>query len=177
MNKSSKTNKSSKATELSQANNLSKKNVRNKKASATKTTSSKTTNQILITTNITYLTEESSALHGRFVWRYSIKVKNNTKAPVQLLNRHWKVYNEKGLIDEVFGPGVVGLQPVIIPEKEFSYESFCILDTPSGKMTGSYEMQIINNKAHLCKTFQAIIPDINLMAQGIANSNSNITYN
>ena len=90
---------------------------------------------------------------NRFVWKYHIQITNNSKEPIQLLNRHWKIYNDNTLIDD-FGPGVVGLQPLIL-SKSFDYESFCILDTPTGKMIGVFEMQTVNGDH-----FKVEIPDM-----------------
>lgn len=38
------------------------------------------------------------------------------------------------------GRGVVGLQPVIQPGREFEYTSGCPLSTPTGFMVGQYRM-------------------------------------
>ena len=128
--------------------------------------------KILIEPNTDYLSSESSVDENRFVWKYHIQITNNSKEPIQLLNRHWKIYNDNTLIDEVFGPGVVGLQPLILPKKSFDYESFCILDTPTGKMIGVFEMQTVNGDH-----FKVEIPDIDLIADDISPKDNSITYN
>ena len=116
--------------------------------------------QIIITPTVNFLDEESFPEQGQFVWRYKIIIQNDSPITVQLLNRHWKIYNDSALVDEVFGPGVVGLQPLILPKNKFEYESFCILDTPAGKMLGNYEMQTVD-----CESFTIQIPDIDLIAK------------
>jgi ApaG protein len=45
-----------------------------------------------------------------------------------------------GRTEEVRGPGVVGLQPRIMPGQTFEYESACPLPTSSGSMKGQYHM-------------------------------------
>ena len=80
--------------------------------------------KILIEPNTDYLSSESSVDENRFVWKYHIQITNNSKEPIQLLNRHWKIYNDNTLIDEVFGPGVVGLQPLILSKKSLIMKSF-----------------------------------------------------
>ena len=60
---------------------------------------------------------------------------------VQLRSRHWKIMDERGHIQEVRGPGVVGEQPVLGPGESFSYTSGCPLPTRSGTMQGSYVME------------------------------------
>ena len=131
--------------------------------------------EINITPSFQYLPEESSLAENRFVWKYNILIENKSKETVQLLTRHWKIYNESDLVDQVFGPGVVGLQPLILPKKSFEYESFCILDTPTGKMIGLYEMQNVK-----CEHFSVPIPDIDLIADdysGYTNPNQSGSKN
>jgi ApaG protein len=114
--------------------------------------------KVTITPSIKYLEQESSIEEKRFVWKYHILIENQSKDTIQLLNRHWKIYNDSSLIDEVFGPGVVGLQPLILPKQKFEYESFCILDTQTGKMEGVFDMQTVK-----CEQFKTQIPDIDLI--------------
>jgi ApaG protein len=114
--------------------------------------------KVKITPRIKYLKQESSIKEKRFVWKYHILIENKSKDTIQLLNRHWKIYNDSSLIDEVFGPGVVGLQPLILPKQKFEYESFCILDTQTGKMEGAFDMQTVK-----CEQFKTQIPDIDLI--------------
>ena len=128
--------------------------------------------KVIVVSSIDYLRSKSDPEESRFIWKYSITIKNNGTKAIQLLNRHWKIYNDSEMIDEVFGPGVVGLQPLILPKKSFDYESFCILDTPTGKMMGVFEMQTVE-----CDHFKVDIPDIDLIAQGDASSGDPITYN
>ena len=45
-----------------------------------------------------------------------------------------------GEVEEVRGPGVVGVQPVLPPGESFEYTSFCPLTTPFGSMQGTYQM-------------------------------------
>jgi len=60
---------------------------------------------------------------------------------------------EKGLLQEVRGPGVVGAQPVIGPGESFEYTSGCPLPTASGHMVGRYQMKAASGEA-----FEAEIP-------------------
>jgi ApaG protein len=50
------------------------------------------------------------------------------------------ITNGHGDVEEVRGPGVVGVQPLIGPGESFEYASACPLDTPVGSMTGSYRI-------------------------------------
>lgn len=103
-----------------------------------------------ITVNIkvktNYLPEQSVAKEGRFIWSYEIQIENQSNEIIQLLNRYWKITDLTGRVEEVRGPGVIGLQPLIKPNKPFVYTSFCQLATPQGTMEGDYEMQTLNDE-------------------------------
>lgn len=101
--------------------------------------------KIHVHANATYLPEQSIVASRRFFWSYEIKVVNDSAEVVQLLNRFWRITDMTGYVEEVRGPGVVGMQPVIKPGKQFTYTSFCQLTTPQGTMEGHYEMQNILN--------------------------------
>jgi ApaG protein len=102
--------------------------------------------QIIITTKPTYIPEQSDSSQHKFVWSYEITIANNTDEIIQLLNRYWQITDMTSKIEEVRGPGVVGLQPLIKPGNEFVYTSYCQLNTPQGTMDGYYEMQNIDEK-------------------------------
>jgi ApaG protein len=74
------------------------------------------------------------------VWAYKVNIQNRGQDTVQLLNRHWKITDKLGRLQEVRGSGVVGEQPVIKPGESFEYTSGCPLETPSGIMAGTYQM-------------------------------------
>ena len=95
----------------------------------------------------TYLPEQSSTDHQRFLWAYEITLSNESDETVQLLNRYWRITEMTGRLEEVRGPGVIGLQPVIKPRKSFTYTSFCQLSTSQGAMEGHYEMQTLEEEA------------------------------
>lgn len=88
-----------------------------------------------------FIEEKSSMSEGVFIWSYNIKIENKGKCAVQLLNRYWHITDGNGMVKEVRGPGVIGLQPVIEPYQEFEYASSVNLSTPSGIMHGYYEFK------------------------------------
>ena len=51
------------------------------------------------------------------------------------------ITDSNGRVREVRGAGVVGEQPVLQPGTAFEYTSGAPLETPSGFMTGSYQMR------------------------------------
>ena len=60
---------------------------------------------------------------------------------VQLRNRYWRITDAFGRVQEVRGPGVVGVEPVLNPGECFEYTSGTPLNAPSGIMVGTYEME------------------------------------
>ena len=87
-----------------------------------------------------YVEEQSSPTEGRFVFAYTITIRNEGKAPARLLTRHWVITDANGKVQEVAGEGVVGEQPYLLPGQGFRYSSGAILETPVGAMQGHYRM-------------------------------------
>jgi ApaG protein len=100
----------------------------------------KTTRQIKVTASPNFLSEHSEPMDSHYVWAYTIQLENYGDTPVQLLKRHWKITDAKGLTQEVRGEGVIGEQPVLKPGEVFRYTSGTSLGTASGVMLGEYEM-------------------------------------
>jgi len=99
-----------------------------------------TTRLIRVTVEPTYLDEQSVPTDDHYVWAYRVTIRNDGTETVQLLNRHWRITDSLGRLQEVRGAGVVGEQPVLKPGEAFEYTSGTPLPTPSGIMVGSYEM-------------------------------------
>ena len=87
-----------------------------------------------------YIAEDSQPAEDRFVFAYTITIRNNSDVPARLLTRHWVITDGHGKVEEVHGEGVVGEQPHIGPGDYFRYTSGTVLDTPVGTMQGSYQM-------------------------------------
>ncbi|KAA9002654.1 Co2+/Mg2+ efflux protein ApaG [Affinibrenneria salicis] len=87
-----------------------------------------------------YIEAQSSPDEERYVFAYTITIRNLGRHSVQLRGRHWLITNANGRQTEVHGEGVVGAQPVIDPGSEFQYTSGAILETPLGTMEGHYLM-------------------------------------
>jgi len=85
---------------------------------------------VVIAAEPIYIGSESSNVEGFHVWSYHITIKNKSGKAIQLLNRYWNITDGNGVIQEVRGPGVIGLQPVIEPNQEFDYSSSVNLCTP-----------------------------------------------
>ena len=108
-----------------------------------------TTRSIRITVRPVYLDQHSSPDENHYVWAYHVRIENVGGETVQLRNRHWRITDALGRLQEVRGPGVVGEQPVLAPGESFEYTSSCPLATPSGFMVGDYEMETTNGESFL----------------------------
>ncbi len=87
-----------------------------------------------------YVETQSLPEQERYVFAYTITVRNLGRHNVQLIGRYWLITNSNGKETHVQGEGVVGEQPLILPGNEFQYTSGAILETPLGTMEGHYEM-------------------------------------
>ena len=111
-----------------------------------------------------FIKHRSSPENSIFLFSYDVEIKNNSDSEVQLLSRYWHIQDGDGNIEEVRGPGVIGLQPLIKPNERFEYSSFCPLKTPFGMMSGAYQMKL--NSAEI---FDADIPAFSLHATEYVN--------
>lgn len=111
-----------------------------------------------IKTKVVFVASESRPQQGYYFFAYKISITNKGNAPAQLMNRHWIITNAFGHIEEVRGPGVVGLQPQIQPGQTFEYESACPLNTSTGSMKGRYEFTGSDGN-----TFEVEIPEFYLV--------------
>ena len=98
-------------------------------------------NNINIKVESDFIKERSSSAVPIFLFSYNIEIYNEKTEKVQLLSRYWHITDGNGHIDEIRGPGVVGLKPFIRPGKTFKYSSYCPLRTPFGIMHGSFQMK------------------------------------
>lgn len=87
-----------------------------------------------------YVESQSSPEEERFVFAYTVTIRNLGRMPVQLLSRYWRITNGNGRETEVQGEGVVGVQPHIEPGNDYQYTSGAVIETPMGTMEGHYEM-------------------------------------
>lgn len=87
-----------------------------------------------------YLADQSSPDDERYVFAYTITIRNVGTVAAKLRTRHWIITDAHGRVQEVRGDGVVGEQPHLLPGEGFRYTSAAQLDTPVGSMHGSYQM-------------------------------------
>jgi ApaG protein len=99
------------------------------------------TRGIVVSVEPTFLEANSSPADSQYFWAYRVTIENQGRETVQLRSRHWMITNARGELTEVKGPGVIGKQPLLQPGESYAYTSGAPLDTPSGMMGGSYQME------------------------------------
>jgi ApaG protein len=97
-------------------------------------------NRIRVDVATSYVEDQSNPGEGRYVFSYTITIRNEGTQPARLMARHWLITDANGKVQEVVGEGVVGEQPHLQPGQGFRYSSGAILETPVGSMQGRYRM-------------------------------------
>ena len=118
------------------------------------------TNDIKVSVETIYQPTYSKPLKNEYVFAYRINIENLGNHTVQLLRRHWYIWDSNGIEREVEGEGVVGDQPVLEPGQSYQYVSGCPLVTDMGTMSGSFQMQRLDNGSF----FDVEIPKFQLIA-------------
>ena len=95
---------------------------------------------IRVDVQTTFLDEQSAPDDQRYVFAYTITIRNEGETAARLLTRHWIITDSNGKVQEVRGSGVVGEQPHLRPGQAFRYTSGAVIETPVGAMHGSYQM-------------------------------------
>ena len=118
--------------------------------------------QLQVEVETRYVEEQSEPEARRFVFAYTITMRNNGQVAAKLLTRHWLITDANGEVQEVRGEGVVGEQPHLKPGQGFRYSSGAVLETPVGTMHGSYQMLGDDGEQ-----FDAPIPAFRLAIPGV----------
>jgi ApaG protein len=113
--------------------------------------------EVAVSAAVQYLPEQSDEKAARYVFAYTITIRNTGNVTAQLISRHWIITDSQGLVQEVRGLGVVGEQPVLRPGESHRYTSGTAIATPVGTMRGSYQMVAEDGTR-----FEAPIPEFTL---------------
>ena len=113
--------------------------------------------EVTVTVETQYLAEQSDAPSERYVFAYTITIRNTGNIPAQLISRHWIISDAASHVQEVRGLGVVGQQPLLKPDEAFEYTSGCALATAVGTMRGTYQMVADDGTS-----FEATVPEFTL---------------
>lgn len=106
-----------------------------------------------------------SLSNPHFIFAYQITIENLSSFPVQLLSRRWLIKDSTGLNREVIGEGVVGIQPILMPNESYQYMSSVDLESELGKMNGSFTMENKLDK----RLFDVIVPEFILVCPAKLN--------
>lgn len=119
-----------------------------------------TTNGIKISVETFYQSQYSCPTESKYIFAYRITIENNSDNTVQLLRRQWSILDSYGSLREVEGDGVIGKQPILLPNDIHQYVSWSHLTTDMGKMYGTYMMV----RQQDGKAFDVKIPEFKLIA-------------
>ena len=95
-----------------------------------------------------------------YLFTYDVTIENLSSDTVQLLGRHWYIFDTGEGPSEVEGSGVIGEQPVIGSNELYTYQSGCHLRASIGAMKGIYLMERTSDKVH----FEVKIPTLQFFA-------------
>ena len=95
-----------------------------------------------------------------FAFSYEITIENHSKDSVQLVSRHWEIFDSLNDLETVDGEGVIGKKPVLKPGESHSYSSGCLLSSPFGAMRGWFNMVNFTTT----RSFRVIVPNFRLSA-------------
>ena len=112
---------------------------------------------ITVSAKTQYLADQSDVDANRYVFAYTITIRNSGTVAAQLISRHWIITDSDSKVQEVRGLGVVGAQPTLQPGESFEYSSGASIATPVGTMRGTYQMVAADGRK-----FDAAIPEFTL---------------
>ncbi|WP_342608020.1 Co2+/Mg2+ efflux protein ApaG [Vibrio tritonius] len=117
---------------------------------------------IKIQVHTKYIPEQSTPEQNRYVFAYLITIKNLSQEVVQLLSRRWLITDANGKQMSVEGEGVVGEQPFIAGNDEYTYSSGTAIETPVGVMQGQYMMHDENGDEFITdiEPFRLAVPNV-----------------
>jgi ApaG protein len=124
-----------------------------------------TTRGVQVSVIAEFLPNHSRQEISYYAFAYHITIENHSDYAVQLLRRHWYIYDANGTTGEVEGEGVIGLQPILVQGDTHKYSSGCNLRTTIGKMRGTYLMERLSDGV----LFEVNIPEFTLVAPFILN--------
>ncbi|MEM8908326.1 MAG: Co2+/Mg2+ efflux protein ApaG [Bacteroidota bacterium] len=124
-----------------------------------------TTKGIKVSVKVQYQSNQSRPVHNQYVFAYQIIIENKSPETVQLLRRHWHIFDSCGMRREVEGDGVIGKQPILRPGESHRYTSWCPLFSGLGKMHGTYLMERQADQTQ----FEVGVPVFHMVAPSIMN--------
>ena len=124
-----------------------------------------TTHRVIIQVNSVYQQTYFNGTEYQHIFSYQITIINKNDFPIQVISRYWKIIDAFGKIIEVNGLGIVGEQPIILPNSIYEYSSGCNIESELGTMEGHYICQNIIND----QNFEVQIPKFLLCMPNVLN--------
>lgn len=115
--------------------------------------------QFSVTVQSAYLPGQSSEEDNQYAFSYTVTITNTGSVAAQLISRHWIITDDDNQVNEVKGLGVIGAQPLLQPNEQFTYTSGTVLNTSTGQMCGTYQIVAVDGTQ-----FEAIIAPFTLAA-------------
>jgi ApaG protein len=119
--------------------------------------------KIVVETN--FQEKVSNPLFDQYIFAYRITIENFNEFPVQLISRHWYIFDSIAGKHEIEGEGVVGAKPVLFQDANYQYISGCNLKSDFGTMHGYYVFENIRTS----ETFKVEIPRFQLASSSKTN--------
>jgi len=116
-----------------------------------------------VTVKVEYLGVEERGRQFQHAFAYTIRITNFSTHTVQLLDRHWWIYDADGQLTEVSGEGVVGQTPTFSANQDFEYTSWAMIDTHVGTMKGHFGFVDLETNTR----FVVPIPEFTLARPGV----------
>jgi len=107
-----------------------------------------------------YRKDLSNAENGIFFFNYRVEIENTNSFEIQLLNRHWYIFDSLNPAREVKGDGVVGEQPTLVPGQKHVYVSGCDIHSEIGYMKGVYSFLKIDSN----EIFRVPVPQFQMIS-------------
>ncbi len=123
------------------------------------------TNEVSVSAIPSYLGSQSKPSMEEFLFSYHIRIENTSNSTIQLLSRHWFIFDSNGQYSEVKGEGVVGEQPILNSGQTHEYDSYCSLKTDIGMMWGTFLMKRMEDNS----VFEVKIPEFQLIVPSRLN--------
>jgi ApaG protein len=118
----------------------------------------KITTGIKVSVRSKYMQSLNNALFQQHMFEYEISIENYNDFPVQLISRHWYIFDSIAGNSEIIGEGVVGLKPILFQDADYQYKSACNLKSDYGTMSGYYIFENIRT----AEKFKVEIPKFEL---------------
>lgn len=112
-----------------------------------------------------YHPEQSKPERNQYVFGYQVEIENQSSHTVQLLRRHWYIFDACAVRREVEGEGVIGEQPILKPGEIHRYSSWCPLISGIGTMHGNFTMLRVTDDSE----FKVAVPKFSLAAPVLMN--------